>query len=469
MRRIPLALVSLSAVTVLVVAAVLVIVRQNVTQTRALRDHNNLVVHTYELQRRLDEVRLHVAETESAARGLLLTPGAATERYDTARRNLAQALSELTTLSTDTAAQVERAGRLRAAVNARLAIFDQVLSQRDAAGLEAGLAVGRTDDARRVVSEIQALATEIESEQNALLATRRVQVDTAYRSAIRGRVGSGILSAALIVVVVVLAFAHARSRQRRELELVKSERRARDAATVARKARAEAERANELKDEFLAILSHELRTPLNAVLGWAQILESSQSVEPALRRAVSSIRRNAEAQQRLVEDLLDVSRIVTGKFPLQSRAFELRTSVSAAVDALRPAAQAKGVDVQVVLNGPAVTKGDPDRIQQVAANLLSNAIKFTPEGGRVDVTLNADNGHAELIVHDTGCGISPDLKPFVFDRFRTGDGSTTRAHGGLGLGLAIAKHIVDAHGGSIEARSDGAGQGATFRVRLPAA
>jgi signal transduction histidine kinase len=336
-------------------------------------------------------------------------------------------------------------------------------------GQAAAIESARTDTVRRAVADIQNIAAEIESEQETLLATRRQLVDVAYRSAIRGRVGSGILSAALIIIVVILAFGHARFRVRRELELVRSERRARDAATGERRARSEAERANALKDEFLAVLSHELRTPLNAVLGWAQILDTAEIPDPAMRRAISAIRRNAEAQQRLVEDLLDVSRIVSGKFALQSRAFELRSSISAAVDAIRPAAQAKGVEVSVALNGPALTNGDPDRIQQVAANLLSNAVKFTPEGGRVNVTLTSDRGQAELVVHDTGCGIPPDLKPFVFERFRTGDGSTTREHGGLGLGLAIAKHIVDAHGGSIEARSEGAGQGSTFRVRLPAA
>lgn len=470
MRRIPLVPAALATATLVAVLAVLFVVRQNVAQTSALRDHNNLVVHTYEVQRTLNDVRLYAIESESAARGFFLSgDSSAIDRYRAGRRDLDEALSRLSSLGGESPAHADRLARLRAAVDTRMSGFDRALAIGQQQGVEAGFLAARTDTARLADADIRAIAAEIAQEEEVVLAARRLQVDVAYRSAIRGRIGSGILSVGLIIGIVALMFVQARSRQRRELRLRRSERRARDAANREQKARAEAERANQLKDEFLAVLSHELRTPLNAVLGWTQILQTAGSNDPTIVRALAAIKRNGESQQRLVEDLLDVSRIVTGKFSLEQRAFELRTPISAAVDAIRPAAQAKGVEVSVVLNGPAIAQGDPDRIQQVAANLLSNAVKFTPEGGRVDVSLVTQNGHAELVIHDTGCGIPPELRPHVFDRFRTGDGSPTRAHGGLGLGLAIAKHIVDAHGGSIEVRSDGSGQGSTFHVRLPAA
>jgi PAS domain S-box-containing protein len=264
----------------------------------------------------------------------------------------------------------------------------------------------------------------------------------------------------------VLVFRDVTDRRAQEQALRDSEQRYRDAARREALARKEAETANRLKDEFLAVLSHELRTPLNAVVGWAQILQANAPTDGTLGRGLASIRRNADAQQRLVEDLLDVSRIVTGKFPLDRRPLDLRVPVTAAIDAVRPSAAAKSLSLQIDINGPVVVSGDADRMQQVAANLLSNAVKFTPASGRINVSLKDLNGQAVLMIKDNGQGLAPELLPFIFDRFRQGDASTTRTHGGLGLGLAIAKHIVDAHGGIIEAHSDGEGLGALFTVRL---
>lgn len=267
----------------------------------------------------------------------------------------------------------------------------------------------------------------------------------------------------------VLVFRDVADRRAHEQALLDSERRYRAAAEREQAARAQAEEANRLKDEFLAMLSHELRTPLNAVLGWTQILQTGALGEATEARALASIRRNAEAQQRLVEDLLDVSRIVTAKFPLDRRPFDIGSAVTAAVDAVRPDTDAKHVILSADVEGPFVVNADPYRVQQVALNLLTNAVKFTPAGGRIDVVLQSAPGGVRLLVRDTGQGIAPDLLPYMFDRFRQGDGSSTRAHGGLGLGLAIAKHIVEAHDGIIAARSDGVDRGATFEVYLPAA
>ncbi|MCA1578656.1 MAG: response regulator [Acidobacteria bacterium] len=229
-----------------------------------------------------------------------------------------------------------------------------------------------------------------------------------------------------------------------------------------------AERANHLKDEFLATLSHELRTPLNAILGWAEVLANSQ-IDPVISlRAIEVIRRNARMQVQLVDDVLDVSRIITGKLRLSAQPLDLGTIITAAVDGLRPAAEAKEIGLQLQLDSPAgQVSGDPDRLQQVAWNLISNAIKFTPKGGRVLVRLERVESNVEVIVSDTGQGIAPEFLPHVFDRFRQADATTTRAFGGLGLGLAIVRQLVELHGGTVRADSEGEDLGSTFTFSLP--
>ena len=227
--------------------------------------------------------------------------------------------------------------------------------------------------------------------------------------------------------------------------------------------------ANRLKDEFLATLSHELRTPLNAILGWSHMLRSGTMPSGTQQRALVSLERNARAQAQLVDDLLDVSRIISGKLAIKTDAVDLSTVIAAAVDAVRPGAQAKGVSVNVALDPEReiLVTGDGDRLQQVAWNLLANAVKFTPGGGRVDVELRNSESEAEVIVRDSGQGIDPVFLPYVFERFRQADSTPARKHGGLGLGLAIARHLTEAHGGTISVESAGQDQGSTFVVRLP--
>ena len=234
------------------------------------------------------------------------------------------------------------------------------------------------------------------------------------------------------------------------------------------RARREAEEANQIKDEFLATLSHELRTPLTAIIGWSAMLRGNKFDEAATANALETIERNAKAQARIVEDLMDVSRIITGKLRLDVQAVELASVVAAAVDAVRPAADAKGIRLQALLDpqaGP--VSGDPARLQQVVWNLLTNAVKFTPKGGRVQVRLERVNSHVEVTVSDTGQGIPAEFLPHVFDRFRQADQTYTRAHGGLGLGLSIVRQLVELHGGTVQAESGGVGQGATFVLQLP--
>ncbi len=237
-----------------------------------------------------------------------------------------------------------------------------------------------------------------------------------------------------------------------------------------RSARGEAERLSRMKDEFLATLSHELRTPLNAIAGWVHVLRYSRPDDATLARAVDTIDRNVRAQTALVNELLDVARITAGKVEFSREPIVLAEVVGAAVDSFRPAAETKRLMLAFEHDGKAaLVHGDSDRLQQLFGNLLGNAIKFTPPGGRVEMVLAHRDGRAEIVVRDSGEGISPNVLPWVFDRFRQGDGSTTRQHGGLGLGLSIAKAIVELHGGTIRAHSDGEGQGATFTVTLPLA
>jgi signal transduction histidine kinase len=234
-----------------------------------------------------------------------------------------------------------------------------------------------------------------------------------------------------------------------------------------RQARARAEEGNRLKDEFLATVSHELRTPLNAILGWGTLLRAGSLGEQQSKLAVETIERNAKTQVQLIEDLLDVSRIITGKLRLDVRSVVVSSIVESAISSVAPAAAAKGVRLQTILDpnaGPVC--GDPSRLQQIVWNLVSNAIKFTPRGGRVQVRVERINSHLEIVVSDTGQGIRADFLPFVFDRFRQADAGTTRKHSGLGLGLAIVRHLVELHGGDVRVESPGDGQGATFTVRL---
>jgi PAS domain S-box-containing protein len=235
-------------------------------------------------------------------------------------------------------------------------------------------------------------------------------------------------------------------------------------------ARQQAEAANRLKDEFLATVSHELRTPLNHMLGWVALLRAGALTPEKTAEALETIERNVRAQNRLVEDLLDVSRIVTGKMQLHVRPVIPASVVEAAVASARPAAEAKGVRIQTILDSaPGTISGDPDRLQQVVWNLVSNAIKFTPKGGRVQVRLERINSRVEITISDTGEGIDPEFLPYVFNRFSQADGSFKRKHSGLGLGLAIVRHLVELHGGEVSAESPGPGQGATFIIKLPLA
>jgi PAS domain S-box-containing protein len=265
----------------------------------------------------------------------------------------------------------------------------------------------------------------------------------------------------IIGVIVVFHDVSERRRAAQEREqLLKSEQMARGAA----------EASARIKDEFLATVSHELRTPLTSILGWAAMFNSGMLNEESVHKALRVIEQNARAQKRLIDDILDVSHITSGKLGIDPKPVALAPVIQAAVDTLQPAADAKAITLSVALDGVAcLVAGDSDRLQQIVWNLVSNAIKFTPEGGSIEVTLEQRDTHAEIRVSDNGIGIDGEFVPYVFERFRQADSSTTRTYGGLGLGLAVVRHLVELHGGTVSAQSAGAGQGSVFIVRLPLA
>lgn len=235
-------------------------------------------------------------------------------------------------------------------------------------------------------------------------------------------------------------------------------------------ARAEAEQANRTKDEFLATLSHELRTPLSAILGWSHLVRTGKLDEPQMSRAFETIERNARSQSQLIDDLLDVSRIITGKLQIEPRSTDLCSVIGASIEAVRPAFEAKNIQLETDLEAASCfVAGDPNRLQQIFWNLLSNAIKFTPEGGKVQISSIQVDSQVRISVSDSGIGITAEFLPYIFDRFRQADGSTTRIHGGLGLGLSIVKHLVQLHGGAVAVHSEGKNKGAVFVITLPLA
>jgi len=251
-------------------------------------------------------------------------------------------------------------------------------------------------------------------------------------------------------------------------ELQRSEEERGQLLVRAERARAEAEAANRIKDEFLATLSHELRTPLTSLLGWSSVLREARRDEKVLNQGLEAIDRNARVQAQLIDDLLDVSRIVSGKLNLEVRPLDICSVTRAAINVVRPAADAKGITLDYYAEpGLGAISADSARLHQIIWNLLSNAVKFTPRGGKIAIRIEQEAAHAKVTVHDTGQGIDPEFLPRVFDRFRQADSSTTRSFGGLGLGLAIVRHLIELHGGTVSAESEGVGKGATFFARFP--
>jgi signal transduction histidine kinase/CheY-like chemotaxis protein len=438
----------------------------------ALANSSARVQRSYDLLQTLDDLNSSLTDTETNQRGFLLTQDPAyLVQYDDAIAQIRLAMIELRRLSNEEPETRDAIDHLETLASAKLAALQESVLMAQAGARHTAVAKEVKGRGKKLMEAFQLNAAHLEDIQRGLLESRRQQEQ-------RARLFSqGVLVTTIVLSLLLVCAAAMISRRfderRRLLEIEIAERRRseeyREALLVSeRAARSEAERATRLKDEFVATLSHELRTPLNAIVGWAGILRVDRRAD-SIKQGVEVIERNAKLQAQMIEDLLDVSRILSGKLLFQLEKTDVAGIIEAAVAAVRPAAETKGVLLAMQLDSCRSVSADPARLQQVAWNLLTNAIKFTPLGGRVGVALREAHGQVELSVSDNGQGIKAEFLPFVFDRFRQADASTTRRHGGLGLGLSIVKSLVELHGGTVDVQSPGEGQGSTFFVRLPLA
>ncbi len=408
-------------------------------------------------------------EAETGQRGFLLTGDSAyLEPYERASVALAQNdFEDSDSLAPKTELQKLR-GSLREYETAKLEELQRVLDLFEADGIQRAIVEVQTDQGRETMERLRTQLLETDAE----LAKKSKQVLERAKGTRENRQFIGVLAAAILgaglifFLLLIHRYLSQRDRSLSEAAAARDEL-ARSLASE-RAAHSEVAHANQLKDEFLAVVSHELRTPLNAVLGWTSLLRQGVESDEELAEALETIDRNARAQGRLIDDLLDVSRIITGKVRLQIRQVDMKIVVVGVVEGLKPAADARGVRVTVNATGKSMfVLGDVDRMQQVVWNLLSNAIKFAPKGGAVDVDLRIEGSQVLLEVRDNGEGISEEFLPRLFERFAQQDSGTARNKTGLGLGLAITRHLVELHGGSIAAGNIDPGPGAVFTIRIP--
>ena len=418
------------------------------------------------------EVRALLAayvDAETGERGFLLTgDDAYLKPYQMALATIERSDRRLKALLTTGDDLQELRGRIERLGTERMAALERALAEEREHGHEAALAVIRQGHGKELMDNIRTLAAQLDRELEAMITGLLTAAEQRLTFSKAVTLGTHLVIAGALIGLFFLTRRHFGERE--TLVVVERATRARVETLLAseRAAHSEATHANKLKDEFLAVVSHELRTPLNAIVGWTSLLRESAENPQELREGLDTIDRNAHAQARLIDDLLDVSRIISGKVRLRIGEVDVRTLAVGVVDGLRPAADARGVKVALSAGDEAAeVLGDPDRLQQVVWNLVSNAIKFTPRGGEVTLSVARTGSAVALEVGDTGQGIRPEFLPRIFDRFSQQDGSTTRGQSGLGLGLSISRLLVELHGGTITARSAGEGQGATFHVEIP--
>lgn len=427
---------------------------QTVLRNEALFAHSDSVLR--EISRTLSSAR----EAETGQRGYLLTGRAEyLEPYITSVTHLREHLRLLRELVADNPRQLELWRQLEQNVNAKLAELSDTIRVYNTGGPEAAAAIVLTDRGKNIMDSLRGTLEAMEDEENRIHKAREAE------SAASGQRALGTLLVSTIVATLVLAMMFIQI-VRSALAEHDARVRAETAFDAEQKARTEAESVARAKDEFIATLSHELRTPLTSILGWSRILRDHATDQATVTMGAETIAQSARSQQFLIDDLLDVSRIVLGKFHMEVSPVDLIPLAQAAADMITPIAGAKHIQLRVHLpRQPCVINGDGRRITQVIWNFLSNAMKFTPAGGSVSLRLDIVDSQARIVVSDTGEGLAPEEIPLLFERFHQGDGGAAR--GGLGLGLAIARHVIEAHGGSVSASSDGKGKGATFIARLP--
>jgi signal transduction histidine kinase/AmiR/NasT family two-component response regulator len=456
--------------------AILAIGFVSYTEMSVLTDSSARVQRSYDVLQTLHDLNTALTDTETNQRGFLLTQDTSyLDQYDASIAEIRLALTELRRLSGDEPSTGDAIGNLAQLASKKLDEMQHAIHAIQKGELQGALARFANGPGRQIMEDFRRDTLELEADQRQLLEVHRRRE---YRARL---VSEGVLVTTVLLSLLFVGAAALISRRfderRRLLEREVAERKRaeelrEELLTSERAARSEAERATRLKDEFVATMSHELRTPLNAIVGWAGILRLDRSSKTVVQ-GVEVIERNAKLQARMVEDLLDMSRILSGKLAMELQRTDLSAVIDAAVAGVRPAADAKNVRVHTAVDRTRPVNGDPGRLQQVLWNLLTNAIKFTPPNGLVTVFAREvdrkGTRSVEISVSDSGQGIDPKFLPFVFERFRQADASTTRRHGGLGLGLSIVKTLVEMHQGTVEAQSPGEGQGATFIVCLPLA
>ena len=449
----------------------------------------------------LDETVILALDAESGGRGFLITADesfAVPYRQD--RQKINETLNELRRLTADNPNQTEKLSRLSGLIDERLNLLGEAIQTRRTQNAES--VRDKVIRGRDLMGETRLLINEMKDAETNLLATRKADLDQSVKNTYLMLYLSGFAGILSLGLANLAIFREVRRRRGAEDQLrgankeleARVEKRTRQLSEkndeltgeIERRkaseddreellkreqaARKEAEIANRLRDEFLATVSHELRAPLNSILGWGRLLEKGNLDETMRQKALNTIIRSAEAQNHLIEDLLDVSRIISGKLRLEVLNVKPVYFVESALETVRPAAEAKDITLELIETSPVShIPGDPNRLQQVIWNLLSNAIKFTTNGGRVTVEIERAEGFVEIKIKDTGVGIKQEFLPHVFDRFRQADASSIRNFGGLGLGLSIVRHITEMHGGTVSVFSEGENQGSTFTVRLPAA
>jgi signal transduction histidine kinase/CheY-like chemotaxis protein len=435
--------------------AILAIGFVSYTELSVLANSSARVQRSYDVLQTLHDLNTSLTDTETNQRGFLLTQDTTyLDQYDAAIAQIGLALTELRRLSSSEPSTGDAIGHLAQLAGDKLDEMQQAIHLIQRGEHLGAPAEFTTGPGRQIMEDFRREALELEVDQRELLELHR-------RREYRARLSSeGVLVATILLSLLFVGAAALISR--RFDERFRSE----------RAARSEAERATRLKDEFVATMSHELRTPLNAIVGWASILRQDRSPK-TVAQGVEVIDRNAKLQARMVEDLLDMSRILSGKLAMELQRTDLAAVIDAAIAGVQPSADAKHVRLHTAVEHTRPVNGDPGRLQQVLWNLLTNAIKFTPANGMVTVFVREvdrqGTRNVEISVTDTGQGIDPSFLPFVFERFRQADASTTRRHGGLGLGLSIVKSLVEMHQGTVEVQSPGEGQGSTFIVCLPLA
>ena len=439
-------------------------------RTRAqLRVSQARVVEVAGIRMELKALLAAYVDAETGVRGYLLT-GEETylDPYQAARSTIGRSDARLVSLLTPEKELAEMRGQIDVLGSQKMALLERGISEQREHGHEAALAVIRQGRGKAIMDEIRQVAARLDAELAATMKDLLAVADQRLAFTTTANFCTSVLIAASLVGLFFLTRRHFTERETLAVSQQASHAQVETLLASERAAHSEATHANKLKDEFLAIVSHELRTPLNAIVGWTSLLREGPDNAAELKEGLDTIDRNAHAQARLIDDLLDVSRIISGKVRLRIGEVDLRAVVRAVADGLRPAADARGVKITLTVNGDATeVLGDEDRLQQVAWNLVSNAIKFTPRGGEITVCVRRERSAVVIEVRDTGQGIRPEFLPRIFDRFSQQDASSTRGQSGLGLGLSITRHLVELHGGTITADSAGEGRGATFHVEIP--